>query len=523
MGNWVIVSAITFLYLIFVLILGVRARSERTSSSLEGYLAEGRTLGFVILFFIMGAEIFSAFAFLGAPGWSYSKGAPAFYILGYFALSLLPWWVLGPKAARLGFRYGYLTQAELVADRFQSHLLSGIMALVSVVVTLAYLIIQIIGAGFLFEASTAGQVPFWLGALLAFLVVAIYVFVGGLRGIGFTNVFQGLLMVAAAWIIGFAIPERFYGGIGPMFLEIAEKAPEYLTIPGHADSMSWAAFSSAVVVSLFGLPMWPHLFNRSYGARSEDEIKRAIILYPIYGLLLIPILIVGFAGILLVPSLDQPDRILLTLVEKAQFSPWFVGLLLSGALAAAMSTGANLAHTTASIMVRDFYVRLAKPKMDERKLVLLTKGSVVATCVVAYLFALDPPASIIQLILLAFGALVQFFPLILAVFFWKRATKAGALAGLAGGTAVVIYYTFVSPPLLDIHAGVWGLLVNVTLLLTVSLLTKPMARAHVDRFVEASKIPIEVLQKERGESLGSSPEQKRTPGEVPCRRAATDD
>ena len=53
--------------------------------------------------------------------------------------------------------------------------------------------------------------PFWLGALLAFLVVAIYVFVGGLRAIGFTNVFQGLLMVIAAWVVGIAIPEQLPG------------------------------------------------------------------------------------------------------------------------------------------------------------------------------------------------------------------------------------------------------------------------------------------------------------------------
>ncbi|MFQ5789624.1 MAG: sodium:solute symporter [Acidobacteriota bacterium] len=490
MSHWIIVSGVTFLYLGLVLVLGIRARSGLSASSLEGYLAEGRSLGFIILFFIMGAELFSAFAFLGAPGWAYSKGAPALYILGYVPLALVPWWVLGPKVARLGFRHGYLTQAELVADRFQSTLLSGIMALVSVAVMLAYLTSQIIGAGLLFEASTAGHVPFWLGALLAFLVVAVYVFVGGLRGIGFTNVFQGTIMVAAAWVIGIAIPFRFYGGVGAMFREIAERAPEYLTIPGYGNAMSWAAFSSAIVVSLLGLPMWPHFFNRAYGARDETAIKRAIILYPLYGLLLVPILIIGFAGILLEPNLEVPDRIVLALVARARFSPYFVGLLLSGALAAAMSTGANLAHTSASVIVRDFYVSLFRPDSDERRLVMLTKLLVIGTCTAAYCIALNPPASIIGLVLVAFGGLVQFFPILVGVFYWKRATREGALAGLVGGVLVVLYFTFLSPSPGDIHAGVWGLLVNVALFAAVSWTTTPMDSAHVERFVEGSKLPI---------------------------------
>ncbi len=490
MEDWVVVSSITLLYLLVVLVLGVRARSRRSSSSLEGYLAEGRTMGFLILFFIMGAEIFSAFAFLGAPGWAYSKGAPAFYILGYFGLALLPWWVLGPKAARLGFRHGYLTQAELVADRFRSPLLCGIMALVSIGVTLPYLVTQIIGAGFLFEASTAGKIPFWLGALLAFLVVAVYVFVGGLRSIGITNVLQGLLMVTVAWVVGLAIPHRLYGGVAAMFQEIAQRAPEYLTIPGHNGAMSWESYSSSIVVSLLGLSMWPHLFNRSYGARSELAIKRAILLYPLYGLLLVPILFVGFAGILRIPDLDAPDRVLLVLVDQAHFSPFLVGLLLSGALAAAMSTGANLAHTIASIAVRDLYVRLVRRRTDEKRLVLLTKLVVALTCLVAYLFALSPPRSIIALVLLAFGGLVQFFPILMGVFFWRRATRPGALAGLTAGTLVVVSFTVLSPPPLDVHAGIWGLLVNVSLFVGVSLATRPMDREHVDRFVEGSRRPI---------------------------------
>ncbi len=496
MQDWMIVSLITFGYLAFVLYIGVRARSKESSSSLEGYMADGRNIGLFILFFIMGAEIFSAFAFLGGPGWTYSKGAPGLYILGYLGLGLIPWWVLGPKTARLGKKYGYITQAELVSDRFKSKSLSGLMAIVSVGAFIPYLTTQIKGAGFLFEASTGGNIPFWLGALLAFGVMAVYVFVSGVRGIGWTNVVQGLLMVAVAWIIGLAVPYKFYGGVSEMFQNIAAHAPEYLTIPGHGATMGWGAFSSAIVVSVIGLTMWPHLFSKSYGADSEKTMKKTIILYPLYGYLLVPIFFVGFAGILVFQDspLEQADTVLIELVNRAEFSPFLVGILLSGALAAAMSTGANLAHTAASVIVKDFYVKLFNPKVSEKQLVMYTKLSVLVIAAISYAFALLNPASLVQLLLVSYGAVVQFFPLIVALFWWKRATTAGAYAGLISGTLVTIYYSFFAAPPLGIHAGIYGLIANSILLAGVSLMTKQMDEAHVNRFVEDSKIPLDDIK-----------------------------
>jgi len=490
MADWVLVSAVTAAYLALVLAVGLRAGDDRTGRTLAGYVADDRRLGFLLLFFIMGAEVFSAFAFLGAPGWAYSRGAPALYLLGYFALALLPWWFLGVRAARVGARRGYLTQAELFEDRFSSPLLAALVALIGVVVMVPYLTVQIVGAGFLFEAVTGGNVPFWLGALLAFLVVAIYVFASGLRGIGWTNVLQGVLMVTMAWAVGLAVPHRLFGGVEPMFDELVRRAPGYLTIPGHDDVMPWGAYSSAIVVSMLGLSMWPHLFSKAYGADTEDTIRKTVVLFPLYGLLLVPILFVGFAGILTVPELDQPDRILLELVALADFSPLFLGLLLSGALAAAMSTGANLAHTAASVLVKDVWVNRIRPGTSERAQVALTRWVVLGLCAAGYALALDTPESIITLVLLAFGGLVQFFPVALAAFFWPRATRPGVLAGLVAGEVVTAAFTFWLPLPLEIHAGIWGLAANVALLVGVSLTTAPPDRAELEAFLADAATPL---------------------------------
>ncbi|BBL80584.1 hypothetical protein RxyAA322_24380 [Rubrobacter xylanophilus] len=180
-------------------------------------------------------------------------------------------------------------------------------------------------------------------------------------------------------------------------------------------------------------------------------------------------------------------------MNEANFSPWLVGIMLSGALAAAMSTGSNLAHTASTVLVRDLFVAVFRQDMPERQVVLLTKIFVVVISVVAYVLALFNPASLVGLLLGAYGAVVQFFPLIVAVFFWKRATKAGAFAGLISGSAVMLYFSFLAPPPFEIHAGIWGLLANTVALVAVSLLTEPMPEEHVERFVEGSKASLEEI------------------------------
>ncbi|MDA2930540.1 hypothetical protein MYX84_11435 [Acidobacteria bacterium AH-259-O06] len=99
METWLIVFLTTLGYLLASLVIGL-VSGGRASSSTEGYVAGDRALGFLVLYFVMGASIFSAFAFLGGPGWAYSRGAAAFYIIAYGTVGLVPWYFIGPRVAR---------------------------------------------------------------------------------------------------------------------------------------------------------------------------------------------------------------------------------------------------------------------------------------------------------------------------------------------------------------------------------------------------------------------------------------
>ncbi|HIF21594.1 MAG TPA: sodium:solute symporter family protein, partial [Gemmatimonadetes bacterium] len=214
MEQWLLVSIIIAGYLLLTLTIGLMA-GRRSSDSVAGFVAADRSFGLLVMYFVTGASVFSAFAFLGGPGWAYSRGAAAFYILAYGALGMAPFYWMGPRAASLGRKHGFVTQAQLVTGRFPSNSLSSLIALVSLGAFVPYITLQMRGAGIVIEAVTDGHVPLWLGAAVAYGIVIVYVLSAGAMAVGWTNTFQGIFMVVIAWALGLYLPFRLYGGVRP--------------------------------------------------------------------------------------------------------------------------------------------------------------------------------------------------------------------------------------------------------------------------------------------------------------------
>ncbi len=486
MERWLIVFLTTCGYLALSLLIGLLS-GRRASSASEGYVAGDRRLGFLVLYFIMGASIFSAFAFLGGPGWAYSRGAAAFYIISYGTVGLVPWYFIGPRVARLGRRYGYVTQAEFFADRYQSPFLSALLAVISLAAFLPYLTLQMQGAGYVFSVVTEGRIPVWGGAAIAYGVVLIYVFRSGVMGVAWTNTFQGILMLTLAWVLGLYLPYRLYGGVGPMFEQLAERVPEMLTAPGLDGSgarWSWGGYSSAVAISALGFSLWPHYFMKIYTARNVRTLKQTVVFYPTFQIFLVPILLIGFAGIVAFPGVEPADAILPTIVTAMDLPALAVGLFCAGALAASMSTGDALVHAAASILVKDFWRTLFRPQMEDQAQTRLIRLLVILIGAVAYYFAVISNLSLVYLLLLSYGAIAQLFPLLIAALYWKRSTRKGVLAGLLAGCSVTLLWNlFPQLQWQDIHPGIWGVLANLLVMVPVSLMTRQPPAAHLARFV----------------------------------------
>lgn len=483
MTRWELVAVVIGIYLVANLVIGLTA-GRRSSKSVTGFVAADRNFGLLVMYFVTGATIFSSFAFLGGPGWAYSRGAAAFYILAYGVLGMAPLYWMGPRIAALGRRLGHVTQAQLIAGRFPSRFLSALIALMSLVAFIPYVTLQIEGSGIVIASVTEGHIPFWLGALLAYGIVVVYVLVSGVVAVGWTNTFQGIFMVAIAWALGIYLPFHLYGGIGPMFEHIAQARPELLIPPGLTSTgthWGWGPYSSYILVSVIGFLMWPHLFMKTYTAKDDDTLRRTVILFPTFQLFLIPVFLIGFSGVLFPQAPANPDSILPFMILRTGLPSLVVGLFCAGALAASMSTGDALLHASASILVEDGIAQFVD--MDERRRRTLMRWLVLATGALSYWLALTNSTSLVQLLATAYGIICQLAPPVLAALYWRRATTAGVLSGLVTGWVVAEFFFF-HPAFkpFGIHEGILGLLVQIPVLVVVSLLTRRQPQEHLDAF-----------------------------------------
>jgi len=484
-----IVFGITVAYLVASLLIGLWP-GGKASQTANGFVAGDRSLGPVLMYFITGATIFSSFAFLGGPGWAYSRGAAAFYILGYGTLGFVPFYFLGPRASRVGREFGYVTQAEMVADRFRLRWIAVLMAVISVAAFVPYLALQIKGAGYVLSAVTRGGIPEWAGGALVYGVVLIYVVRSGVLGVGWTNTFQGIFMMGLAWGLGLYLPYKLYGGVQEMFVRIATERPEYLLAPGLTASgapWSWGDYSSAVLMSIVGFAVWPHLFMKAFTAKDERTLKRTVVLYPTFQIFLVPLFLIGFAGVLFHSAPEKADQILPHLLMNMEIPAVLVGLFCAGAVAASMSSGDAMAHAAASIMVRDGAVEGLGVKLDPAAQRTAIRVCVVLVLVASYALAVTYKGDLVSLLLWAYGPVGQFAPAVVATLYWRRATGAGVFAGLLGGAAMTVLFTW-KPDLRpwELHGGIYGLAVNLLLLIGVSLATYRGISEHQDRFLTAA-------------------------------------
>lgn len=476
-------------YLAASLAIGLWA-GRRGSGEADDFIAAERSFGPLLMYFVLGAMVFSAYALLGTPQRVVSKGSDAFYILAFGASAFVPLFYFGARVRRLGARLGVVTQAELLGLRYQSRLVCAVMGAGSVLAFVPYLAIQFKGAGIVMQLAFG--VPPLLGAALVYAVVAAYVIFGGMRGVGWTNVLQGVAMLTVVWWLGLSIPEKLFGGVGPMFDRVALERPEYLTLPGPGAGTSDWQYTAEIVMSALGFTMWPQVFMKCFTARSARALQYSAVTYPSFLLFLVPLLFLGYAALLL-PGSPRDETVLLWLVSLPEVGgPGVFAAFCLAVLAASMSTGDALLHGGASIFVRDVLVGGAGARLTPR-----AQARLMRLCV-AVLFALGlgmmvvaARVSIVDLLLLAYAVPVQFLPLVLGGLYWRRANRAAAEAGLLvglGGALALFAAKLLAPELharlnpLDLQVGAVGLILGSATMIAVSLATRPMAKSHLERF-----------------------------------------
>src|SRR5215813_9742513 len=97
---------------------------------------------------------------------------------------------------------------------------------------LPYVQLQLTGLGIIVEIASYGAIHRTPAMIIAFAIVAAFVFVSGVRGVAWASVMKDVLLLFAALFIGIVIPHIYFGGIGRMFTALAQARPQHLVMPG---------------------------------------------------------------------------------------------------------------------------------------------------------------------------------------------------------------------------------------------------------------------------------------------------
>jgi len=422
-------TILVILVLYFALMLGIGIWANRFNNDVDDFLLAGRRLGLVFASFALAATYFGGGFVIGIGQMAYEKGLVAWWngISGGLGLILVA--LVAGKMREMAL----YTVPDYLGKRFNSQFISTAASLLSLIALVGILAGQVSAARNVFAAIGMDPV---VGGFVAALIFVVYTSIGGLWAATLTDFVQmtiaGVGCIAAALIVintsgGWEAttaminqttpPDNFYsmmGGDGFTFIL-------WLTLP-------------LILYTFIGQDVYQRIFasKDSRTARNSCILAGVIII----GVTVFPALM-GMSARGMFPELPDTGMAVPTLILNA-LHPVMAGLVLAAIMAAIMSTAAGILTAATSHVINDVYRQIIHKghELDPKRLLRLSRVWTLLIGGLAIVFSFLVP-QIVKLLLMSYTLYTSgvFIPVI-GGFFWKKATREGALAALLTGTCI---------------------------------------------------------------------------------------
>jgi Na+/proline symporter/signal transduction histidine kinase len=408
----------------------------------------------------------TSWTFFGSVGFATSTGYAFFAVyLGPILLFALGWPLL-VRIVRLAKSQNITSIADFLAARYgKSQAVGAIVTVIAVAGSLPYIALQLKAVA-LSVTTLLGALPLQLfslridTALVIALAMAAFAVLFGTRHIDATEHQEGLIVAVAAesivklaafLTVGIFVVFSVFGGIGSFLERAAANAEVQRLFASELDVGFWLTVTFLSFVCIVLLPRQFHV--TVVENNSETEVRRAAWLFPVY-LALINLFVVPIAaaGLMTLGGGFVPaDMYVLGLPIAAGSEPVtlfaFVGGL-SAATAMVIVESVALAIMVCNGLAVPLLLRrradAARGQIDMAwRLLVVRRAAIFAIILLGYLFYLlvesGRPHALASIGLVSFAAIAQLAPAFFGGLMWRRATAAGAIAGIVGGFAVWAY------------------------------------------------------------------------------------
>ena len=473
--------------LYLVILIGIGVWSMKRTSSTEDYFLGGRGLGGWVAALSAQASDMSGWLLMGLPGAAYATGMGNYWIaIGLAAGTVLNWAFVAKPLRRFTEKAGdSITIPQYLQNRFKadSPIVRLVCAVVIFIFFLVYTTSAFVSGGKLFQVvfniDSTNETYTKAAVIISACIIVVYTFLGGFNAVAWTDLIQGLLMFFTI----VALPIALVVSTPDFSFDMIAATPKITDggASGYASMFSGRGANSIIsdlawALGYFGMP---HILVRFMAIKDAKSVKKSAIIAIIWVIISLgAAVLIGMLGRVYLDSAgitlagNEQELIFIDVVKRL-FPGAIAGIFLSAVLASIMSTADSQLLVTASAVVNDFCKVVAKKEISEKKLMWISRGSVMAISIIACILALDPKDSIMGIVSNAwagFGA--AFGPAIVLSLYWRRLTLKGTVAGIIGGAATVIIWEYVLHWSGMLYSIVPGFAVSVILTVVVSLLDK---------------------------------------------------
>jgi len=426
---------------------------------MSDYYLGGKKMGFWAVAFSARATGESGWLLIGLTGMGAMAGYSAYWVvLGELLGVFLSWQLMAKRFKRRSDSYKSITIPDYLQSHFKSstNTLRVISAATLVVFVVIYVASQMDVTGIAFESML--NIDYRIGALIGFVIVLIYIFIGGFVAAVWSDMFQGILMFFGLVLLPIVVWFSMDHGAG-----ISEGLnaidPTLTQIMGRSDDGLMNLFT-ILGFSMIGLGFLgsPQVYVRFMSIKSEKEIDKGKWIALIFTLLTdaAAVTIGILARIYFTSEGQDPEVVLgnggenvLSMITNEFLPSILVAIFIAIVLSAIMSTIDSLLVLASSAITRDFYQKIFRPDLKDEDLASFSRlvtviMAVVALCIAILLYNLYPERKIFWIMIFGWsGIAATFCPVIILSLFWKGYSEKGAIASMITGFVSVIFFKFV--------------------------------------------------------------------------------
>ena len=462
MSNNAIILSCIGVYLCLLIILGLVARKKRKSNTLKDFYLAGRDLGPMVLLFTLYATQYSANTILVTPAEVVNTGLGMILIMGYLTAVVIFYLTFAPQLYRICKQRNFITPGDWFDYRFNLPPLTLVANIILVVVSVNFLLSQLMAMGHIANGLTDGLIPYWSGVVFLAFVVIIYESLGGMRAVVWTDVLQGLMLfVGLGGLFIIIMPNT--NSLTQISEWLIQNEPEKIGVPTGEFQIYWA--STIFMVGL-GAAVYPQVIQRIYAAKSVKALKRslgAMVFMP-----LITVLILLIMGMVSIPHFADSNQVAHDAIFPEMLRFWsnqstmafaLSVLVIVGLLAAIMSTADSVLLSLSSILAKDILGKSVMKNASEQKLTKVGKTLSWIIMVIAVLVALQPKITLWGLIELKMQILIQTAPLYLLGIYSNKISSRALLWGICVGSMFALIAFFLQLKTIGgIQVGLVGIL-----------------------------------------------------------------